>query len=264
MSSISSFEGTLPRRRRLGRIYWLETRYELLKLLRMPAYIVPTIAFPVMFYILFGLSLPSGNFDGASYLIATYGAFGVIGVALFGFGVGVAVERGQGWMLLKRASPMPPLAYFTAKMLVSLVFSSVIVLLLGALGAVFGGVRLEPEAWILLGTTLLLGSLPFCAFGLALGYLAGPNGAPGIVNLIYLPAAFVSGLWIPIMALPGFLQKVALGLPPYHLGQLALKTIGADVGQPVALHVAVLGSFATISMFVALMAYRHDSGKTYG
>ena len=40
----------------------------------------------------------------ATYLLATYATFGVIGAALFGFGVGVAVERGQGWMLLKRAS----------------------------------------------------------------------------------------------------------------------------------------------------------------
>ena len=250
--------------RSLARIYYLETKFELLKLLRMPAYLIPTLAFPVLFYVLFGLTLPTGNFNMASYLVATYGAFGVIGVALFGFGVGVAVERGQGWMLLKRATPMPPLAYFAAKMLVSVLFSAIIVLLLGVLGAVFGGVELAPLGWLTLATTLLLGGLPFCAFGLALGFLCGPNGAPGIVNLIYLPAAFVSGLWVPIMMFPPFLQKLALVLPPYHLGQLALKSLGADAGQPTVLHVTVLLVFAAISLFVAFFAYRRDTGQTYG
>ncbi|MBZ0111947.1 MAG: ABC transporter permease [Thermoanaerobaculia bacterium] len=264
MSTTAVSMAATPTRRSLLRIYWLEGKFELFKLVRMPAYIVPTIAFPVMFYILFGLSLPTGDFDMASYLIATYGAFGVIGVALFGFGVGVAVERGQGWMLLKRATPMPPLAYFTAKMAVSLVFSFVIVLLLGLLGVFFGGVRLELATWLILGCTLLAGSLPFCAFGLALGYLSGPNGAPGLVNLIYLPSAFASGLWIPIQVLPSFFQKVAVVLPPYHLGQLALKSLDADAGQPVALHVMALTLFGIGSLLIALIAYRRDAGKTYG
>jgi len=256
-------EATGPRRR-LTCIYLLEAKLELLKLVRMPGYLIPTIAFPVMFYVLFGLSLPNGGFDMAPYLIATYGAFGVIGVALLGFGVGVAVERGQGWMLLKRASPMPVLAGFTAKILMSLLFGAVIVVLLGVLGAAFGGVRLEATAWLTLGGTLLIGGLPFCAFGLALGYLCGPNGAPAIVNLIYLPAALASGLWIPIMILPEFFQKLALVLPPYHLAQLALKSLGADTGQPVIHHVAVLVLFGVISLAVATVAYRRDDGRTYG
>src|SRR5215831_14777459 len=98
-----------------ARIYVLEARYEFLKLLRLPGYSIPTIAFPVLFYLIFGLSLGPGRSAGpvsiATYLIATYGAFGVIGASLFSFGVGVAIERGLGWMLLKRATPMPPMAY---------------------------------------------------------------------------------------------------------------------------------------------------------
>ena len=46
----------------------------------------------------------------------------LIMAALFGFGVGVAVERGQGWLLLKRATPMPPLAYLLAKMATAVAF----------------------------------------------------------------------------------------------------------------------------------------------
>ena len=80
------------------RTYALEAKYEFLKLLRMPGYAVPSIAFPAMFYVLFGVLVGRGAVGGISmptYLIATYGAFGVIGASLFGFGVGVAIERGR-------------------------------------------------------------------------------------------------------------------------------------------------------------------------
>ena len=254
--------------RSLPRIYLLEARYELLKALRLPAFAIPSIAFPVLFYAFFGLSFGGGRAAGpvsmATYLLATYGAFGVIGAALFGFGVGVAVERGQGWMLLKRASPMPPSAYFTAKIFMALVFGGVIVGLLYALGALFGGVELTARQWLGLALVHVSGALPFCALGLALGYWAGPNSAPAIVNLIYLPMAFASGLWIPLPALPAFFQTLAPWLPAYHYAQLALGVIGSDAGQPPARHLVYLACFTALCLSAAWLGYRRDEDRTYG
>ena len=249
-------------------VYALEAKYEFLKLWRMPAYAVPSIAFPVMFYALFGLTFGGGRLAGntpmTAYLIATYGAFGVIGAALFGFGVGVAVERGQGWMTLKRATPMPPLAYFTAKLAMASLFSAIIVTLLCVLGALFGGVSFPALTWVRLFVTLVLGAIPFGAIGLAIGYLAGPNSAPAIVNILYLPSAFGSGLWIPIDVMPPFVKTLAPFLPPYHLGQLALGAIGADRGGPMWTHVLALAGFTLAGLGVALWAYRRDEDKTWG
>ena len=45
---------------------------------------------------------------------------------------------------------------------------------------------------------------------MACSWTAGPNSAPAIVNLIYLPTAFLSGLWVPIQVLPEILQRVAV------------------------------------------------------
>lgn len=249
------------------RVYALEARYELLKLIRMPAYAVPSIAFPVMFYTLFGLIFGGrgpGGVTMATYLVATYGAFGVIGAALFGFGVGVAVERGQGWLVLKRASPMPPLAFFLAKLFVSCIFAAAIVALLIVLGVTAGGVRLSVSSALVLTATLVSGTIPFCALGLAAGYLTGPNSAPAIVNLIYLPMAFVSGLWIPIEALPDFLKTVAPYLPAYHLGQLALSAVGAGLGTPAWSHITALAGFTIIGLALAIWGYRRDEDVAYG
>jgi ABC-2 type transport system permease protein len=198
-------------------------------------------------------------------MMATYGTFGVIGAALFGFGVSVAVERGQGWMRLKRVSPMPPEAYFVAKVGMSTTVSALIIGALFILGATLGGVRMPATQWISLGLVLIFGALPFSAMGLAFGYLAGPNCAPALLNLIYLPMAFASGLWIPIHQLPAFVQAIAPSLPPYHFAQLALGTIGAaESGSQAALHVIVLLGFTALFLTVAVWGFRRDEGRTYG
>jgi ABC-2 type transport system permease protein len=258
----------LPATSNLLRVYALEARSELLKLLRLPAFAIPTLAFPLVFYSFFGLAFGSGRSAGpvdmGTYLLATFGCFGVIGAALFGFGVGVASERGQGWMLLKRATPMPPFAYFFAKIFMALLFAGLIVGGLFTLGSAVGGIRLPPATWLSLAGVLITGALPFCAFGLALGYLCGPNSAPAVINIVYLPMAIVSGLWMPVQVLPGFLQKVAPWLPAYHYSQLALGTLGAGSGPPAAQSLLYLLVFSALALGVAYLAYRRDDGATFG
>lgn len=250
-----------------ARTYLLEARYEFLKTLRLPAYALPTLAFPTLFYVMFSTVYGSqaiGPVSVATYMLATYGAFGVIGAALFGFGVGVAIERGQGWLLLKRASPMPVGAYFAAKVAMAVLFGALIVVMLSLLGALLNGIRLPAATWLALGGTLVTGALPFCALGLAFGTWCGPNSAPAVVNLVYLPMAFGSGLWVPIQGLPEILRAIAPWLPPYHLAQLALKTVGGDLGRPVSQHVGALAVVTVLSLAVAWLGYRRDEGKTYG
>ena len=59
-------------------IYALETKFEFLKQLRRPAYAIATLGFPLMFYAFFGLmsGLHNAGLSIATYLLATYGAFG--------------------------------------------------------------------------------------------------------------------------------------------------------------------------------------------
>lgn len=261
-------EGTSPPRRgRSIRPYLLEAKYEILKQLRLPAYVIPTITFPVVFYVMFGLAFGGsqsvGQMSLSAYLLATYGAFGVIGASLFGFGIGVAIERGQGWLQIKRATPMPIGAYFSAKLVMSVLFSTAIVLILLAVAAV-GGTFLGWAQSAALVSVLVAGSIPFCAMGLFLGYATGPNSAPAIANLIYLPLAFASGLWIPVEALPSVVRSIAPWLPPYHLAQLALGVIGGGVGAPPSSHLLALGGFTLIFLLLARIAYQRDEGKSFG
>jgi len=250
-------------------LYFKEAKYELLKNTRIPIYAISTVAFPVMFYVLFGIVLGSNNAtarnDNATYGLATMGCFGVIAVALFGFGVSLAIERGQGWLQVKRASPMPVSAYFLGKLFSAVVFSTVIMLLLLAIGFTFGGVRMPIATAARLVGILVAGAIPFSAMGMAIGYFAKPNSAPGLVNLIYLPMSFCSGLWIPLFLLPHGLQTVAKALPPYHLSQLALNAVGmVNNPTPAWGHVEALIAFTLLFLGLAAWGYRRDEGKTYG
>jgi ABC-2 type transport system permease protein len=110
----------------------------------------------------------------------------------------------------------------------------------------------------------VLGVVPFCALGMALGYFAGPNSAPPLVNLIYLPSSFASGLWIPVEALPRMVQAIAPCFPPYHLGQLALQAAGAGRGGPAWPHVVALAGFALIGLGLALWGFERDEDQAWG
>jgi ABC-2 type transport system permease protein len=251
-----------------AKIYLKEAKYEFLKNLRLRVYTISVITFPLMFYVLFGLVLNAKEAIGGTgvptYLIATYGTFGVMGASLFGTASGLASDRGLGWLQVKRASPMPPFAYFAAKIILSMIFSSIVVALLLVLGIAFGGVRLPIAEMAKLIGTLVAGSLPFSAMGLAIGYFAGPNSAPAAINLIYLPLSFCSGLWVPYMFLPKVVRQIALALPPYHLSQLALGIVGAGRHEPAATHWEVLIASTLICLGVARIGFQRDQGKLYG
>jgi len=231
--------------------YLLEAKYEFLRVLRTPAFAVPTLLFPPMFYLLFGLILNRGNANAAHYLFATYSVFGVMGPGLFGFGVGVAIERERGWLALKRVAPMPSGAYLIAKMAMSALFALIIYLVLATMAFALGGVRLEAAQWVLLGLVAVFGVLPFCALGLLIGSRVNASAAPAIVNFIYLPMAFLSGLWMPLSLLPGFFSQLAPLWPAYHLAQLALGAIGAVPNGAAANHALAIFGFTAVCFFIA-------------
>ncbi|MGH8118492.1 MAG: ABC transporter permease, partial [Rhodanobacteraceae bacterium] len=180
-------------------VYLREARFEFMNVLRTPAFALPTLLFPTMFYVFFGLVFgKAGNHQAATFMLATYGTFGIMAPALFGFGVGVGTERERGVLAMKRVAPMPPLAYLAAKAVMAMLFALIVVLILFVLGASLGGVAMPPREWIGLAVTLVLGALPFCALGLVVGVGVNGQASAAIVNLIYLPMSFLAGLWVPI------------------------------------------------------------------
>jgi ABC-2 type transport system permease protein len=241
------------------RIFRKETRYEFQKLLRTKAFSAATIGFPVMFYLIFGVVNKHAVVGGvhiAKYMLASYAVFGLVGSALFGIGVGMASERAAGWLEVKQASPMPPMVYLFAKCASAVGFGLIIVCLLTVLGLTLGGVSLSVVEFAkMLGLTVA-GSTAFASMGLLMALLVPANAAPGIVNLIYLPMSFLSGLWMPIEMLPKWLQAFAPVLPTYHLAQLMQGIFGyQEAGSSMAAHWSALAGFTMLMLGISWLVF---------
>lgn len=240
---------------------------EVIKLIRIPAFSIPTLLFPTMFFAFFGLpniGAQIGGIDAGPYMMASYGAYAMMSVALFSFGVSIAAERGLGWNKLLRTTPLNPLVYFMAKIAMALIFGLLTLLPLFIFAGIAGGVRLGFLDWLQLIGLLIVGMIPFVALGLWLGYVGGPNSAAAIANVIYLPLSFASGLLMPLEFLPPMVRVVAPYLPAYHVGQLGWTSLGAGDGASLGSHLLWLGGYTVIFLAMALLAYRRDEGKTYG
>lgn len=244
----------------VSRIFTKEIQYEFVKMLRTRAFSLSVIGFPIMFYLLFGASNRHSEF--ATYLMASYGCMGVVSACLFGIGMGISMERAQGWLELKQASPMPRLAYLAAKIVSSAAFALIIEVALIGLALTVGGAHVTIlEAVQLLGV-VLLGSIPFAAMGLLVSVLVPANSAPGIINLIYLPMSFASGFWMPVSMLPHWLQRVAPVLPTYHLAQVALHIIGDAQPGSMAIHWQALAGYTLVMFGAAWMIFTRSEAKS--
>ena len=251
----------------LGRVLLAQTRSELLMRWRLPAFSATNLLLPVVLFSFFGLPfagrMSAGGLDVGVVVLTSFGAYAVGQVMVYGFGIGVAVERGQKIDVLMRATPLPPGAYLAAKVVVAMLFGLLAVLVLFTYGSVVGGIRMAPGTWVSVIARLLAGSLPLIALGFAIGYVVGPNAAPAVVNLVYLPLAFASGLFMPPEQLPAFIQRVAPYLPTYHYAQLAWSAVGAG-REPVGTSVAWLAGYAGLFLWVAARAYRRDAAQKFG
>ena len=246
---------TMPRARVVG-AYLQEARSECLRYLRAPSFMLPTLLFPSVFYLMFGIFLAHANSpDAPRYLLASYVTFGVMAPGLFGFGVSLALERDNGLLALKRALPMPPGAYLLAKMLMATLVAAVIALILLGMAVLLAHVGLRAGQMLALFATAVLGVWPFCAMGLWLGTLIKGQGAPGLVNLTYLPMAFLSGLWFPLPLLPKLLQQIAPVWPSYHLDRLAMAAVGMNKGALLP-HVLTLVGFTAMFLLLATRRLR--------
>ena len=234
-----------------------ETGEGLRAILREPTALFFSVLMPVAFYALFTGVFGGGvNADGVPYAtasLATYGAFGVVSVMLLNPGIGVADDRSRGWLRVKKTSATPIGVVLAARVLAALPYAVGVLLAMTAVSVLIAGPVLTLPAWLGLAGALLLGSLPFALFGLAIGFMTSANTAAAVLNAVLFPMVIASGLWVPLDLLPGFLQAVAPFLPTYHLSRLASAAV---TGGPVLVHVLALLATTAVGAVVAAQAYR--------
>ncbi|MGP6156695.1 MAG: ABC transporter permease [Vulcanimicrobiaceae bacterium] len=241
------------------RLLGVHLRTELTLLARVPAYVIPTLLYPTMLFAFFGLQLAQAP-QAAPYLFASYAAISLIGVVLFQFGVGIAMERLSPWQSFLRVVPVPGGVRIAGRVLTALLFAAGAIGLVALVAALFTPLRMQPTNALALAATLLAGAVPFALLGIAIGYWASPRAAVPVANLIYLPLSFAGGLWQRPENLPTYLAKISPWLPTRQYGELIW---GAAAGVfPV--HAALaLSAYTLLFAGVAYWGYRAEIVENY-
>jgi len=250
----------------LGRMLARQIKSQMLILWRVPAFSLTNLALPILFFTFFGLpvvqQVTAAGFSVGAYVLASFAAYSVGSVMVYSFGIGVANERGMKIDLLIRATPCPPLIYMLGRVVNSLLFALVSLVVLIVYGMVVGGVQQDISVWLHVVVRLLAGSLPFIGLGFAIGYWCGPSVAPAVANLVYLPLSFAAGFFLPLQQLPAFVRQAAPYLPTYHYAQLAWSAVGAQT-EPLHTSLLWLAGY-TIGLFgLAVWAYQREEARKF-
>jgi ABC-2 type transport system permease protein len=212
---------------RILRAYAAEMRFETVRMLRSPGFAIPFLLLPVPIYLFFGVVLPGPAIASkpglANYLFSGWMAYAVMGPALFGVGCTLAVERDAGFLKLKRALPAPGGAHIVAKMAVAMAAAALAIVPLAITTRFAGGVTLSAAQILAMATVLVVGTLPFSAIGLFVGAHVSGSTAPAIINLVFLPMLWLSGMFFP---LPKFLESWVVVWPAFHLNQISIAAGG--------------------------------------
>jgi ABC-2 type transport system permease protein len=249
-----------------------QARAAIVVALRTPRAMLFTIAFPLLFLVLFDsifvkgggqtATLPNSlKIDATAYFTAGIAAYAISLSTFTTLAVSLTTQRERGQLKRLRGTPMPPWTFVAAQVLRATAQAVAMTVLLLALGAIAYGVPIPGSTLPGFVLYLVLGTATLCALGIALtAFTPTPDAASTIAPFTVVLLAFVSGVWIPIDQLPRWLQEVGKLFPLYHLS-LGLQTTlspGASGSGLEAGNVAVLAAWALAGAWVAARRFRWE------
>lgn len=229
------------------------------ELLRYPMFVLPTICFPALLFLLF--AAPSSARDEPNVALAGFAGMAILGIAFFQFGVGIAIERTYAWETFLRTLPAQPRTRIAARALTGLAFGLVAVALVAIAALATTDVSLPAGRWPQLAIALAAGAIPFALFGIALGYWIPPKAALAVANVIFLPLALAGGLFAGPDDLPEPIASVSPALPTRQWAELLWGAVDGDLWQPISI-LALVG-FTALFGLLAVAGYRRDEGQRF-
>jgi len=233
---------------------------EVRRAMRSARFLLFTLVFPVMLFLIYNGMYGSGKLDGGSttsYLMCSMAAFGAF-MAAMNFGARTAVERSVGWQRQLRLTPLTPRGYLLAKATCGMLVALPPVVLVSVAGA-FSGASLTAGGWVQVVLGIWLAALPFAVLGLLIGQLASAESVQLYTSGIMMLFGMLGGLWIPVSIFPGWLASIAKVLPSYWLADIGHAAVTAthDLGRAAE----VLGIWTVVLGFLVVRRYQRDSAR---
>ena len=221
-----------------------------------------TFLLPLVFLVLLGSVYGDEEIEGidaATYLVAGLLGYGVVATAFAGMAITLVIRRESGVLKRVRGTPLPPRVYLAA-----VIASTLVVIALESIAQIVVGRFLLGAGWPTapgsLALALLLGVVVFAALGLALtGAVRSAEGSSAVVNAVYLPMAFVSGVFFSVGALPRFLEALAEISPLTYLLRLVRAAfVDGESAAAGVEELAVLALWALVGLVLAVRSFRWE------
>lgn len=240
-------------------------RLEITRMASDKRFLILMLAMPVAMYLLFtNLFGASANqpVNGLSPVVGamiSMATFGAIGAALTATAPRIAQERTNGWMRQLRTMPLPMHAVVTTKIITAMVWALPAILMVLLTAVIDHGVALAPGRWIAITVLLWIGTLPFAALGVLIGYVTDDSSAFPVMYGVYLFLGAVGGLWMPTSVLPAALRHIAYALPSNRVAEFGWRIAGGRL--PTVTGPVVLAAWLVALTALAALAFRRAATR---
>ena len=210
------------------RILATQTRFALITALRTQRVIVFSIVFPVVLLVLFNSIFTNGTnrttqFSGGeitttAYFTAGLAAYAILLQTFTTLSISVTTQRESGQLKRLRGTPMPSWTFMAAYLLRAVVFVTVMVIALFAIGVIAFSVHLRAAGVVGIVVYTLVGTASLAALGIAVTIVCPTADMASTVGpFVAVMLSFISGVFIPVASLPQWLNTIGKIFPLSHL-----------------------------------------------
>ena len=216
--------------------------------------------FPILLLVLIGSVYGDEPIEGVSaptFLLIGLLGYGVAANAFAGLAITLVIRREAGLLKRVRGTPLGSGTYLAA-----VIGSTIVVIALQVVTQLLLGVYVLDADWparpLLFALAILLGTAVFAALGIAVTTVVRTaEGSSAVVNAIYLPMAFISGVFFSTEEMPAFLQAISEVLPlTYFLDLIRASFVEGESFEPSSIAAVVV--WGLVGLAVALRSFRWE------
>jgi ABC-2 type transport system permease protein len=252
------------------RLVFTQTRYQLTSLARNRRALIFIVVFPVLLLVMFNSIFVSGgdtvDLDGTRVPGHAYvtGAMLAYAILLSGFtqlGIALVHQRETGQLKRLRGTPVPAWTFIVATALRAVVVVGLMAVVLILIGVVAYGVSVSGETLPEIVLYVVIGTATMCSLAVASTAIAADvDSASSALPLTAVVLSLISGIFVPVDQLPGWLEEIGKIFPVYHLAA-GLQTALGETGSTFHVSdVAVLGIWALGGVVFAARRFRWEPG----
>lgn len=183
------------------------------------------IVLPILFYILYS-KVFVGNANQAelkvwqlSYLVSM-----IIYGCLLGSTITVAntllEDQTSHFDTLSRLTPLPRWKYYLSRVTIFLLLNLIAAVGICITGILINNLSLPIKTWFWVVLATLIGTIPLIFIGILISLSGSPATVNLLNNLVTFPLAIISGLWMPLSAMPNWLQTIGKLTPTFQVSNI--------------------------------------------